>query len=244
MNSIEDLEHILLPGNTSRELRDNILNSPRLQQYNQFYEDWKTSWNQTYKELKSESSAQPNDFLRQDILAGLFFENEPIALQTYAIFDLRWSAHRDHSYLSPFPSKYLDSLHHQNLNRLWTVQFLFVKPEWRKNLQQVSVSEVLAILGIRAFYASQADIMIGVARADRKINEMLYRRGASVIQRGLTLHNVAIDLLKFDRNDQLILKTDRPEDEYIEKFWNDRIDFSDLQPALNSAAIFQELSSA
>jgi hypothetical protein len=102
---------------------------------------------------------------------------------------------------------------------------LYVAPYWRKNLQGVSLGEVLSCLAINLMCETHADAMIAMPRADRKINEMIYARGAVPIQKGLPLHNVEIDLVRFD-NRAFLRNPEKPEDYYIDLFWENRTDLA------------------
>lgn len=78
------------------------------------------------------------------------------------------------------------------------------------------MAEVLACLGLLSFQESPSDVMLGVARADRKVNQMLYRHGAECLAPNLNLHGVPVDLVAYWRGRELTFDSHREEDRLIQ----------------------------
>jgi len=224
---MNQLQYLILPGHNFSGPQKKDLRKAWALHYDSFFDTWKKSWDHTFSELKSNSQAQNNDFLRQTILAGLFNGVEVVALQTSTFFDLRWRAHSTHPYFRLFPESFWKEAELQQRQQFMTIEYLYVSPLWRKSLQSASLSDVLMCLSLQIMNETSADAMLGVPRADRKVNEAIYKRGAIPISQNLDLHNVKVDLIQFLKGD-FIRDPTREEDHLIDHYWENRIDLSNL----------------
>lgn len=230
LNSLEELKYLVLPGHNQDMLSRKFLDQWS-QVYNIYFDTWKRSWEKTFKELRSTATPQPNDFLRQQVLAGLLYRDQMVGMLTNSFFDLRWKAHCDHPYFQFFPESFKSLSDGKGVHRVMTMEYLYVDPLWRKTLQNVSLSEILPCLALKRSYFTDVDAVVGVARSDRKIDTMLYNRGAECVGSNIEIHNVKVDLIYFPRQKLLETSLDQEEDRYVEYFWENRLDLSDTNPA-------------
>src|SRR5262249_15192388 len=77
---------------------------------------------------------------------------------------------------------------------------LVVAPEWRGAIQPLRVSEMLLALAVRRWLESDAQVMVGTMRNDRRMNDITYRLRALPLRTNVMHHNVAVDLVVFTRN--------------------------------------------
>lgn len=231
----EDLSYIIFPGHNVKTLYESKVSSKWMALYNQFYEVWQVSWEQTLNELKSACALQNNDFLRQTVLSGLFYESQFVALQTNTFFDLRTKAHTTNPYFNLFPTSFWDEMKKEKADHVMTIEYLYVTPAWRKSLQGISLGEVLSCLAINLMLCTKCQSMVAVPRADRKVNTMIYSRGAQPIKQDIELHNVKVDLVRFPRQ-PWIRKNESETDVLIDYYWDNRLDLSEItadeEPAL------------
>lgn len=182
------------------------------------YETWKKGWEGTFQELSSDAQVVSPDFIRQSIVAGLFLNrSEVIGLQAYSIFNLNWNAHLEHPYFKTYPPKVFEILKNEGVQQVMTMEYLYVNPDWRRSVVGISLADVICSLGLRLFAASSAQAITSVTRNERKVNEMLYRKGAKCLASDLNLHNVAVDIIGFFKGQ--CIEEQNSEIEFVEKFW-------------------------
>ncbi|MDB5036698.1 MAG: hypothetical protein JWQ35_226 [Bacteriovoracaceae bacterium] len=193
------------------------------QSQNALYQTWKLGWDSTFQELRSDSIAQSPDFLRQTLVAGLFIgEQKVIGLQAYSFFNVHLEAHLEHPYFRTYPSAVLDALKSRGAHQFMTMEYLYVDPNWRRSIIGISMADVICSLGLKIFSNSANDAVISITRNERKVNQMLYDKGAECLAKDLQLHNVTVDIIGFFKNK--ILETSSEEANLAKKLWEERLD--------------------
>lgn len=80
------------------------------------------------------------------------------------------------------------------LTRICIGSNLAMAPEFRGTVDGVEVSEMLLGLAVRRFHESDAQVMVGTMRNDRRMNDLSYRLGTRPLLQVATHHNVDVDV--------------------------------------------------
>lgn len=163
------------------------------------YECWSDVWKQTFSELEGRASLPSDDFTRQDEIGALFHGYECIALFFSRLVDLSSPLAQDDSYFSVWPkdARQAACLHG---SRVWVSSNITIHPRWRKP-GNIALSGLICALIIERFMLSDADVLVGTMRNDRKMNTVTYGLGAKPLATGVIHHGVPVDLVAFYRNE-------------------------------------------
>lgn len=212
---VDKLQLILLSGHTvPLEYRAH---------YDSAYRLWQSVWTQTFQELKSQAAVQADDFVRQDIVSGLFDGQESVGLVLYTYHDLELSAVRDHSYLHTYPRAIVSELRKSGRSNLLSMEYLTLNPMWRSAFTGVSLAKVLLGIAPKILECSGVETIITVPRKDIGIQKILYEYGARCLVKDLDKHNVKVDLASFERG-RTKSSGNAEVDRLVEKYWSQRID--------------------
>jgi hypothetical protein len=140
-----------------------------------------------------------DDFSRQDEIGALFFGNECVGLSGYRWLDLSLAYHRADSYFAAWPAAVLDQVA-ATTPHVCVGSNLVVAPEWRGPIVPLRVSEMLLALAVQRYADSDAQIMVGTMRNDRRMNDISYRLGALPLCSNVLFHHVPVDLVVFSRD--------------------------------------------
>jgi hypothetical protein len=163
------------------------------------YQCWSEVWKQTFTELEGRSTLPSDDFTRQDEIGALFHGYECIALFFSRQVDLSSPLARDDSYFSVWPKEARRAACARG-SRVWVSSNITIQPRWRKPAN-VSLSGLVCGLIIERFLISDADVLVGTMRNDRKMNNVTYGLGAQPIAHDVIHHGVPVDLVAFYRDD-------------------------------------------
>jgi hypothetical protein len=162
------------------------------------YDCWQTVWGQTLRELDGADMVFSDDFTRQHELGCLFYSGRCIGMTAWRWVDLSIRAEREDSYFRAWPRAVLESAFASG-KRVCIGSNLTVLPEWRGMVDGYSIKELLMVLAVKRFLASDADVMVGTMRNDRGMNGLVYRLGARPLLQSVAHHGVAVDLVTFTR---------------------------------------------
>jgi hypothetical protein len=162
------------------------------------YQCWSEVWKQTFTELEGRSTLPSDDFTRQDEIGALFHGYECVALFFSRQVDLSSPLARDDSYFSVW-SKEARRAACARGSRVWVSSNITIAPKWRKPAN-VALSSLVCALIIERFLLSDADVLVGTMRNDRKMNTVTYGLGAQPIAHGVIHHGVPVDLVAFYRD--------------------------------------------
>lgn len=170
--------------------------------YNQAYELWQNVWAVTLRELDGLPKLHSDQFTRQEIVAGLFTDQECIGLTCFRRANLSVAADRDDSWFIPWPSHILTGLG-QTHPHSWANSFFTVHPDYRRShgsgpLQDhielsVLLTEVVSMISIDL----RADAVFGVTRNNRSVNKLAAYGGAVAVAEKQMHHGVEVDLIAF-----------------------------------------------
>jgi len=162
------------------------------------YQCWYRVWSQTFRELDNSETLFSDDFSRQDEIGALFLDEACLGLSGFRWVDLSLPITRHDSYFRAWPAHVLAQVA-ATTPRVCVGSNLAVAPEWRGVRSPARVSEVLLTNAVRRFHNSDAQLMLGTMRNDKGMHVLSYRLGARPLARGLTFHNVNVDLIAFTR---------------------------------------------
>lgn len=192
--------------------------------FRQTYQFWHHIWDTTFKELKNKGLQDSDEFHRQkEICVLTSAHNQVIGSFSFSWFDLRFQSHAQHSYFKLYPQPVMDYFAKNGLQKIMTMGYLCVHPEWRKSKLGPFVAEVLVGATCKRFLESDADVLITFTRNNRKMNELGYRHGARCVLGKQVGHNVEVDYIAWHRED--VKPTSIPGlPPRIDKLWNSRIE--------------------
>ena len=184
----------------SYELLDPRSPSPAtLHRLNRAYDCWHESWSVMLEQLDGNAFTHADDFSRQHQIGALFRGDDCAGVSAFRWVDPSLAFHLEDSYFAPWPRPMLRRVL-GGLTRVCIGSNLVVAPDFRGTIDGVKVSEVLLGLAVRRYHESDAQLMVGTMRNDRRMNDLSYRLGARPVLQGATHHNVEVDLVVFERH--------------------------------------------
>jgi hypothetical protein len=160
---------------------------------------WLDTWSAMLRDLDGVELRFDDDFARQDEVGALFCGDECVGVSGYRFVDLSLPWHRRDSYFAAWPQPLLEQIAAVS-PRVCIGSNLAVAPSWRGAIRPMRVSEMLLGLAVRRWQESDAQIMVGTMRNDRRMNDISYRMGALPLRTNVLHHHVAVDLVVFTRN--------------------------------------------
>lgn len=184
---LDKLRYILLPA--KRPIRQH------LNLHNETFLLWRKVWGQVFDVLKFDTSHLEDDFMRQDVIAVICYENTPIAIHLYTSMSIESIAARSHSYLKQYPEEFFAKLESKRVKNIMSLEYMTVHPDWRKGKFPVHIGSILVGLAFQLMDILQVDASIAPARRDHKVHEIAYAFGAEPILEDVLNHNISCDLL-------------------------------------------------
>lgn len=201
--------HLLDPRSTAVTDRSKLVDA---------YRCWRTVWGQTLKEVDGVAQVFGDDFTRQDEVGALFYQGSCIGLTAYRWVDLSLPQSQEDSYFKPWPASALEAVLSEG-TRICIGSNLTVLSSWRGGAKGFTVKEILMILAVKRFLASDADTMVGTMRNDRGMNELVYRLGAVPLRRKISYHGEENDLVTFSRRAMAPMKPHPPAAALAARLW-------------------------
>lgn len=194
----------------------------QIRELNSFYALWEAVWAQTLRSLNSESTDLADHFFRFDFACALFDEQNNIAaFLCSSTFDIRFQAHREHSYLKKLPDPFFASQLKTSETKIGSLEYAYVNPLWRKDRIGISLVDVLVCLNAKELFSRGVQLLMAFTRNDRSVNKIIYGRGGVAISQNEIMHNVAIDSISI-RHDDFKFDIQNTVDARIECLWRDR----------------------
>lgn len=142
------------------------------------------SWDEVFSKVveKAGGVLDPDDYFRNDFAVVIYDKEKILGFTLCTEFDLRLMACQKHHYWRAIAPSTIEKLAGQNLNRIGSIEYLTIMPEFRKTAADIPWAEV--ILGLALLYQdnSHLDAMIGTPRIDIKMDETCARTGAFFLQ--------------------------------------------------------------
>lgn len=156
---------------------------------------WKSTWMKVFQTLNFDCSHLEDDYLRQNIIACITHNNNPIALHLYSVFHIQSLAAHSHSYFRQYPEEFFLKLSSNGVQTVMSMEYMTVHPDWRKSQTNIHIGSLLGGLAFEVAKFLQVDAAIAPARRDHKVHEIAYSFGAVPILENIVNHNVPCDLI-------------------------------------------------
>jgi hypothetical protein len=157
---------------------------------------WRQVWKDEFEKLKYEAKGVEDDFGRQDLIASVTIDGQPIAAHLYTFFSIDTRAAREHSYLkNNYPEIYFEKLRELGVRNVMSMEYFTVSPDWRRGQCDVPIGTVLVGLACQTMKHLNQDAAIAPARRDYKVHEVVYSWGGEPIVANVINHGVPCDLL-------------------------------------------------
>jgi hypothetical protein len=161
------------------------------------YDVWKSVWTKTLRDLDGAERLYSDDFTKQDEIIVLYFESKPVALVCHRFVDISLQMNQDDSYFKPWPKKAILSLQKDG-NNIAIGSQITILPDFRKTVWDgIPLKELITALSLDTLRAKPIDAITGVMRADKGMNDLFFRCGATALLKNVTFHNVPVDLVAF-----------------------------------------------
>lgn len=137
-------------------------------------------WKQIYsQELETRGlSLHIEDFWNCRLLAIIEDGFNVIGVHIYNVFDLRTLA-TSHKYFDDVTPERIEIMKSQKIERLMSMEYLMVNPAFRGAKSPIRWGEVVIGLGFKVMVHSPWDAIIGIARADKHVNDMGRKMGCA-----------------------------------------------------------------
>lgn len=162
--------YILSPSHTDADNIDRL---------NSIYENWVQAFTPILE--GGGGKLNPDDFFRHDFVGAVFHGKELVGSHLSTIFDLRLKSNRNHHYIRELPAQSLVALEQRGLNKLVSVEYFNVLPDWRRHQKELSWVNVAMSLALKTISHTSSQAMIGMPRIDRKVDEVLSQCGCITI---------------------------------------------------------------
>lgn len=146
----------------------NIKNEEEIKILNQCFLMWSSYFGEDL--LSRGEILNQSEFHRARYFGILMCHGVIAGFHLYCLFDLREDFSKNHSYFKPLQSL-CDKIKQQG-NSVFTMEYLTVAEGYRKNASGLDVAELVVRLGLKLARDLGCDLALGVARQDRKVDEL------------------------------------------------------------------------
>jgi hypothetical protein len=217
---LNKMQYVVLPGKFYSD-------SPFIELQNKVYRFWKNIWKDVFTEVGSPNSLVPDDFLRQDMISAILYDNEVIACHLYTLFNIDQDVTRDHRYFSIFTPDVMEVFKERQAKHLMSIEFLTVHPEWRKT-SALGFPFGLAMCEVttRMIVKINPDAAVAPARKQNKVDEVAYSLGFECLKKNVNRGNLDCDLIAlFPKNAKF--SKDPLIEQVVTHLWTHRIEVTE-----------------
>ncbi len=215
---IQKLQYFLFPPKTPSNLY--------LCTHNKVYKLWKSIWEKTLADLHLPATNLADEFGRQNHIAAICYQFEPIAIHLYSHFHLDSRASQESSYMSAnYPPLFFEKMKQRGIKTVMSMEYMTVHPDWRKSRGSIHIGAVLGALGLNCMKFHQLDACIAPARKDHKVHLLAHAQGGESIISDIFNHNVLCDLVLLERN-KVIDHPNADISHLVKQLWSSRIEDS------------------
>lgn len=189
--------------------------------YNQIYQCWHDVWSETFAELDNNPDIKSDNFTRQDVIGALLVDGECKAMSLFQYTDANSPTFKRDSYFSNW-----SEIHQAKLcapgKKVIVCSHFTIHPTARKESVGLSMKDLLVGISMEFFNHTDADVMTGAMRKNRKVHTTTYDWGSIPIASDIPSgHGDAlVDLI-------MIIKNHMPQDHelvpLIKKLWDERL---------------------
>lgn len=183
-------------------------------------------WKSVYKyELESRGQTfHEEHFWNCRILAVIEQDGEIIGTHIYNVFHLDTLITKNHPYFLDIPDLRLQDFKNHQVHQIMSMEYLLVNPAHRGRNAPVRWAEVVIGLGLKVMLHSPWDGIVGIAREDKKVNQMGMKMGVLEMD-GLMKNQTPCRIMFLSKSD-LKPHADPGVQTLIENLWRNRIDYS------------------
>lgn len=197
--------------------------------YRQSLELWEQVWTQVNQKFEVSSPLFIDGFLRQDEAACIFTPNSCLGMIFFRTLDFAVMDYKNDSYFKEYTD--LDRsklLKHGKCAFL--ASFLTVDQRFRNFSPEVRFKEVFLDIMVMRFLEGEADVISGITRRDRGINDVSFGLGATPIRENVPYFEgrESVDLVAFYRKD-VKRSSNPPVRAFTDKLWETRLDLTKAQ---------------
>lgn len=197
---------------------------------------WQQVWLSLYKQTDFPGPLFLDHLLRQDEAACIFTPTECVGMILFRTIDFSIMDFRKDSYFKEWEEDDLSILLKHG-SRVFITSYLTVNPDFRNFSSKVKFKSVLLNIMSRRFRESDADVISGITRRDRGINDETYMLGARLVgaNREYMDGRFKVDLIAIYKNE--IIESPNPAvSAMTDSLWKNRIDYKTPQHEKRQAA--------
>jgi hypothetical protein len=194
--------------------------------YRQTLACWEKVWREVNMNFAIESPLFIDGFLRQDEAACIFSPEGCVGMILFRVLDFAIIDFKADSYFKEWSDLDLAKLVKHG-SRAFLSNYLSVDPKFRAFSDKVKFKEVFLDVMILRFLESKADVISGITRRDRAINDVSLGLGATMIRENVPYFEgrERVDLVAFYR-----AKAHRSQNPYVksmtDELWQNRLDLT------------------
>lgn len=180
-------------------------------------------WDETFSKVLEDSGDKldHDDFFRFDTIGMLMYNNEIVATQNFTQWDLRLKSSKAHHYIASLENSTVEKLVAEGRHKVFSFEYFFVAPEWRKRSQSLPFLEIMVGLGLKHVQETDAAGFIGTPRTDIKVDQMTIKLGAHYLQQPIHKMKYECAVVYFPRTIQL--QYTHPEAKtWVQQLWKAR----------------------
>ncbi len=199
---------------------DVFLKKKYLETYNKIYQCWRDVWSETFLEIDKNPVLYSDAFTRQDLISAILVDGECKALCVHRYADAKMGTLAHDSYFNNWSETHLQKLLSRGPQVL-VCSYLTIHQSARKQSVGIPLIEYLVGLGTEVFIQSNADVMTGAMRKNRKAHDVTYHWGATPV--GIDIpsgHGDLVDLVAFFKEEVMERKAIHPVTPHLEELWN------------------------
>lgn len=153
--------------------------------YVDFFNDVYASWKKSFTKVLVEDAGgniDPDDFFRCDHVGVITFQDKIVGHCLMTMFDLRLDSSLEHHYIQALKPETIQNLKKENINRLISIEYLNIMPEFRKSSSDIRWAEVMIGIALKLMDESKGDALLGMPRIDIKVNQIGFHMNFKEIQ--------------------------------------------------------------
>ncbi len=180
--------------------KPNHIEASQITNYNKAYELYNQVWQESLSAIyKNNFQLYSDDFLKQDEILCLFFQDQCIALNFHRKINLQLIAERKQKWLSIWPKEILQELS-QKYESINISAGFSVHPDYRKqNLNsKIEIAFLQGCLSLLKLLDDNCQLSLGSMRKARKMHELAALWGADIQIQDLIYNQEPTDLVIFD----------------------------------------------
>lgn len=162
---IHKIQGYVLPGHCPKNFK-------LVEVYSNTYRFWRGVYSEVYSQTRSLESLNTDNFYRQDEIFSLVIEQQVIGCILFSYHNTLAESAWDLKYFHDLPREMVDQIRAHAPRSLMMMESLTVHPEWRRSRSGLPLAEILLGMAMKAFKASQCEVLVGTPRVDVKVHKL------------------------------------------------------------------------